>query len=111
MVALPGIVEDLTAQSLVHRLLISINTLASLFLHDAVDFFEAVVGPETVVEREGLISAGLWIVQLRGRTLHLDAAFGIALDLTVVEWPNAHRNFDTHYCVFFYLKLLNSIFK
>lgn len=96
MVTIPCVVEDLLAQGLVDLLLSCILTLSTALLKDAVDLFEAVVGPETVIEGKRLLLSGVRIKELGCGPLHVNTTLGVALDFSFVEWSDSDRNLYAH---------------
>ena len=97
VIALPRVVKHLTAEALVNLLLIGVLSLSIELLHDSVYFLKAVMRPETVVERKGLLLASVRVNKLCGGTLHLNTTFRIAFYFSFVKGPDPNRNLDTHY--------------
>ena len=65
MIAFPRIVKHLPTECFIYLLLICINALSTLLLHDAIFLLKSVVGPETIVKSECFVLAGLWVEELR----------------------------------------------
>jgi hypothetical protein len=95
MVTGPRIVEDLRAQLIINVLLIGVIA-AWIGFHDSVDFGEAIMRPETVIEGEGLIFTSLQVDQLCRGSVHLDADFGITFQFSLIKWPDSDRYLNTH---------------
>ncbi len=55
MVALPRVLQNLFAQVLVDHVLVRIDAIGARGARHSIDVNEVIVGPETVIEREGFL--------------------------------------------------------
>jgi hypothetical protein len=95
MVTLPSIVKHLFPKHVINQILVCIVRTLYWIAKSFLISFERIMTPETVVECEdSVLSRG--IKNGGGGSIHLDAAFGIAIHLPLVEGPNSDSDFDTH---------------
>lgn len=96
MVASQTVGHYLTAQPVVHSLLVHVllplGHTVTIGLH-----LETIEGPQTVVEVELPLLAGVHVVQHRLLPVHLDYVAAAHVELPLVEWSQPHGHLDAHF--------------